>query len=212
MAFTIQSFPGPIPSPGTTATPAPISTTAPNPYKLDPMFANATAQSPLQTDKFVPVNTAPTVLPAACVVPVSVLPATGAHLSEVTETYFESDMLYGWNGSSRYSTNHYYLDGVGEVCAIENEHRFGLDDFAGWMGGSDRSYSSSDDTYATYITAASLQAAMARTRSFANALPAASHALTAAVIATTRLRHHTHRPLHASAAVMRMLPPAPPGG
>ncbi len=119
---SLQTFPGAIPAPGTTSTPAPVLETAPNIWKL----AGIPTGTPLISDKFTP-HSQPVGLPAGCQVNSSLV-GLNASFVQVDENMTVIDPAYDYrNVYTTIAWQHYYLNGVGEVCSVENYHTFYLD-------------------------------------------------------------------------------------
>ncbi|HTV91571.1 MAG TPA: hypothetical protein VMG98_02545, partial [Verrucomicrobiae bacterium] len=114
-AVELQTFPGTIPSPGSTTTPAPIATSVPNPWIVYGI-PNGTIPNPLESDAFV-VDQGTISLPAECAIPAGLL-GTNPTLREADETVILADPGQDWNLDyyTKQIIKHYYLDGVGEIC------------------------------------------------------------------------------------------------
>ncbi len=164
---TIQTFPGSIPNPMPSPSPTVVPTTIPNWYAAAGV-PNGTVPSKLQQDTFT-LTHASTTLPVSCNVDSSVVPA-GTNVSNVTESFSELDPLSGYSTAT---TQWYVADGIGVVCEIQA----GQDYYAAAIssliptffssGGGPDQISVYQTTYS--LTPQVLQAAMARTRSFARA-------------------------------------------
>jgi hypothetical protein len=190
--------------------PTPAPTSAANPW-LAVGVTSGTIPSPLFSDTETYKGSES--LPSACAVPSSI---TGSNtVYEEVESIVQADPMGTW--LPFYSTttvDHYYIDGVGEVCneVVSTEDWFAawgtpgannyeyndgppvwsfgsnLSGALGWYAGSDANFSSYySDTY-TYLTSASILQSAARTRSITQALPAASNMLTATTYAIVRAR------------------------
>ena len=181
----LQTFPAAIPSPGSTTTPSPEPTSVPNPWMPAYGIPAGEIPSPLESDTFSVVGTIAS-LPSECAIPKGLL-GTNPTLTEADETVILADPGEDWN-QFYYATqtiNHYYLDGVGEVC---NENvlvgaSYDNYDFTNYYlnvpGNPD--YDTTIDTFAgttwSYVTATSLMATSARRREAAAAFTLATYAL-----------------------------------
>ena len=175
VTVSTQTFPAAIPSPGATTTPAPTVTTAPNFY-LAAGITNGVPPSPLESDKFTPKGTV--TLPASCAVPSSIV-GTSASITEVNEAQSIVDPLQDWNPFfTSDAVQHFYLNGVGEICTIDVNNSVLLDNGGQQWFTTDKIYQTLQTTTETYLTTTSVQAAFARTGSFKSALPAAAMSLT----------------------------------
>ncbi len=167
----VQTFTGAIPTPGASATPAPVATTEPNWYSTAGL-PNGVVPSPLQSGTYSTVGA--TSLPTQCAVPTSILGASPT-ITEVdyTETSFDPTFDY-----TKETVRSFLVDGLGDVCDLYNDAVY-----TNWDADFPPSVSAynpttySVSTTATYVTVTSLTAAMMATKSFANALPAASQML-----------------------------------
>ena len=169
----VQTFTGALPSPGASSTPAPVATSEPNWYN-DVGLPNGTVPSPLTSQTNTTIGTVS--LPAQCAVPASVLGAS-PKVTEVdlASTYFDPTGVY-----DSFLERSFIVDGLGDVCDVGTTTTFTNFNayyavYIGFMPYSNTT--ESVDTWANYVTASSLTAAMIATKSFADALPAASHAL-----------------------------------
>lgn len=175
VTVSTQAFPAAIPSPGSTSTPAPQVTTAPNFY-LAAGVTNGVPPSPLQSDKFTPKGTV--TLPSSCAVPSSVI-GTSTSITEIDETRSTIDPVQDWNPFlTSDAIQHFYLNGVGEICTIDVNNSVWLDAGAQQWFTADSYYQTQQTTTQTYITTTSLQSAFRQTRSFKSALAAAAVSLT----------------------------------
>ncbi len=169
--YQITNFPGAIPSPGTAVTPAPTATTMPNWY-AEAGIPGGAVPSPMLSRKFVTAGTV-TGLPPACVVPYSIVAANAA-VTEVDETRSALDPLSSYE---LHQYKYFVVNGLGPVCIQETTYITQLYFFFTSPGMAGGGY----DLYSSYLTSTSLTAAMARTRSFAKALPEAESSLLAGV-------------------------------
>ncbi|MGB6986137.1 MAG: hypothetical protein WBD74_09225 [Candidatus Aquilonibacter sp.] len=176
----LQTFPGAIPSPGSTTTPSPVATSVPNPWSISGIsIPGSKIPNPLESDTFTVASSAPS-LPSECAIPAALL-GTNPTLTEADETVILADPGEDWN-QFYYATQtitHYYLDGVGEICnknvlvaAMYDNH-----DFTSYYLGSDTSYDTFAGTTWSYVTATTLMATSARRREAAAAFTMATYAL-----------------------------------
>jgi hypothetical protein len=200
--MTLQSFTGTLPPAGTPGTPAPVTTTGPNPW-IAAGVASGQPPTPLVSDAFVNEGSL-TSLPASCAVPSAILGNTPT-LSEADESVVVADPMEYW--SAFYTTmaiKHYYLAGVGEVCNENVSYQWSMPDggpapfpqittegaLIPWYQGTDNDYYISVSDTFTFVTATTLTATYAHRRDFAQALPATARAFEAAsyVLARSHLR------------------------
>ncbi len=167
----VQAFTGALPSPGASSTPAPVATSEPNWYN-DAGLPSGAVPSPLLSQTISTIGTAS--LPTQCAVPASVL-GTSPTVTEVDIASTDLDPTNGYDTSLERS---FIVDGLGDVCDVGTYTYFSNFDVSdAEYGASYFNTTKSVDTWADYVTASSLTAAMLATKSFADALPAASHVL-----------------------------------
>ena len=182
-AVELQTFPGAIPSPGSTTTPAPVATSVPNPWIVYGV-ANGTIPNPLESDTFL-VDGIIASLPGECGIPKGLLGANPT-LREADETVILADPAQDWNQYyyAKQVIKHYYLDGVGEICN-ENVMTAATYD-AGFTNyylnlpsnsNFNTQYETLLQTTWTYLTATTLTATSAKRREAASAFSAATYAL-----------------------------------
>jgi hypothetical protein len=200
-AVELQTFPGPIPSPGSTTTPSPVATSVPNPWSVyGTGIPNGAIPNPLESDTFV-VHSGTISLPSECVIPAGLL-GTNPTLREAVETVILADPGQDWNlyYYTQQVIDHYYLDGVGEICnenvttAVEYDAGFtnyylNLPSNSGF----NTQYGTLLATTWSYVTATTLTATSARRREAAQAFSAATYAL---AHAPTRVPSKTRDPRH----------------
>jgi len=172
----VQTFPGALPSPGASSTPAPVSTSEPNWYATAGL-PNGTVPNPLQSVIYTTKGT--TSLPAQCLVPASIL-GSSPTVTEVDDASTSFDPAF----ASYYTSvqRSFFVNGLGDVCDLTTSTTFANNDaqMAGLTGGTGAAYQNTTEsvfTAADYITTTSLTASMVATKSFADALPAASQML-----------------------------------
>jgi hypothetical protein len=176
--YLITNFPGPIPSPGSTATPAPTPTTMPNWYAMSGV-PNGVPISPLTTTAYANKGIVAG-LPAACDVPLSVVGAS-VPITEIDETHRELDPFLHYQVDT---TQYYLAAGIGTVCIQQQSLSNGpgsiylMPPFT--PGGS-------YDTFTAYLTASTLQTALAASRRIQSVMPVAQSGLFALV----RAHHHS---------------------
>lgn len=199
-AVQLQTYPGAIPAPGSTTTPAPVATSVPNPW-IAYGIPNGAIPNPLESDTFV-VDGIIAALPSECLIPAGLL-GTSPTLREADETVIFADPGQDWNEFyySQQVIKHYYLDGVGEICN-ENVMTAAIYD-AGFTNyylnlPSNSNFSTQYDTLLqttwSYVTATTLTATSARRREAAQAFSAATYALAHAPMrAITHARDRRHR-------------------
>ncbi len=175
----VQSFPAALPSPGASATPAPVATSEPNWYSQAGL-PNGSVPSPLQTLVYTTKGT--TTLPAQCQVSASIL-GSSPTVTEIDSVSTSFDPTFYYTTTADRS---FLVDGLGDVCDLTTTTTFdnfdaqsaGLTGYGGiGVAGVYQNTTESTNTSASYITTTSLTAAMKATRSFAAALPTASQML-----------------------------------
>ncbi len=188
----LQTFPGAIPSPGSTTTPSPESTTVPNPW-IAYGVPSGEIPNPLESDTFTVVGTIAS-LPVECAIPAGLL-GSSPTLSEADETVILADPGQDWNEFyyASQAIRHFYLDGVGEIC---NQNVLAATAYDGGYTNyylnvpGNAAYDTNYDTVAgttwSYVTASSLTATSARRREAAQAFAAATYALARAPMPAMR--------------------------
>ncbi len=168
----VQTFPGALPSPGTSGTPAPVATSEPNWYSTAGL-PNGVVPSPLQSGVYTTVGS--TSLPAQCPISASIL-GTSPTVSELDYLY----TLLDPSGMYKTHTDRlFFVNGLGDVCDLytDSEYDNWNEQEAGFPGVTYQPTTLSVTSGADYITTTSLTASMIATKSFAEALPAASQML-----------------------------------
>lgn len=181
----VQTFPGALPSPGTSGTPAPVATSEPNWYSTAGL-PNGVVPSPLQSGVYTTVGS--TTLPAQCPISASIL-GTSPTVSEVDYLYTDLDP----SGVYVTETNRlFFVNGIGDVCDLYTDSDY--DNWSaqdeGFPGAPYQPTTLSVTSGVDYITTTSLTASMIATKSFAEALPAASQML---VLGSTAEREQMQR-------------------
>ncbi|MGC2131072.1 MAG: hypothetical protein WA629_13365 [Candidatus Aquilonibacter sp.] len=184
LPVTITYFPGEgIPPSNTAPTPAPISTSVPNPW-IAAGIPNGAMPIPLESDTFATVGAIAT-LPAQCAIPASLL-GSNPTISEAVETVVLADPMQDWNIGyyTSQTINHYYLDGVGEVCSEYVMYQVSFDSgptsyYVNVAGNPDydTDYVTTAQTVWIYATASTLTATAQRRRLALQAFSAATSAM-----------------------------------
>ncbi len=161
----VQAFSTALPSPLPSVTP----TTVPNWY----VSAGLTKlPNPLRSDVFTPKGPVAS-LDASCQVTAGIIPS-GASISEVDEAYQYVNPLQGYNNTT---TKWYLVNGLGVVCSVQQSSIYQTY-VATQLNPAQDTVTTMTQTMS--LTTSSLTQAMARTRSFALAYPAAQSGIISA--------------------------------